>query len=342
MGNVGIEGAAPRRRRTCLLGATGTIGRATLRALVARGDDVVCFLRPRDGRTSLDACARTLGIAGADAATLRFVDFANPVSLATDGFCGEAFDAIVSCMASRTGAPQDAWAVDYKAQLNVLAAGCDAGVEQVVLLSAICVQKPRLAFQHAKLAFEAALASSRLTYSIVRPTAYFKSLSGQIDRLKRGKPFLVFGDGTLTACKPISDADLGRYLVDCLDDTCRWNKILPIGGPGPAITPLEQGDELFRLLGKPPRFRHVPLAMLDVIIGGLKLAGRVVPSLADKAELARIGRYYASESMLLLDPATGRYDADLTPSTGSETLYAYYAALVAGTATLERGDHAVF
>ena len=61
-----------------------------------------------------------------------------------------------------------------------------------------------------------------------------------------------------------------------------------------------------------------------------------------KAELARIGRYYATESMLVLDPATGRYDAAATPSTGSDTLFDYYRALVAGDAAAERGDHAVF
>jgi divinyl chlorophyllide a 8-vinyl-reductase len=333
-----------RRRRICFLGATGTIGRATLKTLAARGDDVVCFVRPpaQGGRVPLVGQMGDAGHADFAGTTIRFVDIGDPVSLVRDGFRGEAFDAIVSCMASRTGAPKDAWAVDYQAHLNVLAAGCDVGVEHVVLLSAICVQKPRLAFQHAKLAFEAALISSGLTYAIVRPTAYFKSLSGQIDRLKRGKPFLVFGDGTLTACKPISDADLGRYLADCLDDSTRWNQILPIGGPGPAITPLEQGQELFRLLGQPPKFRHVPLALLDAIIGGLQLAGRIVPSLADKAELARIGRYYASESMLVLDAATGRYDANLTPSTGSEKLFDYYAALIEGTEKVERGDHAVF
>ena len=117
---------------------------------------------------------------------------------------------------------------------------------------------------------------------------------------------------------------------------------MPIGGPGPAITPRDQGAELFRLLGRPPKFKQVPLALLDAIIGGLSLAGRIVPSLADKAELARIGRYYASESMLVFDPVAGRYDADLTPSFGSDTLFDYYARLVAGTETLERGDHAVF
>ena len=62
----------------------------------------------------------------------------------------------------------------------------------------------------------------------------------------------------------------------------------------------------------------------------------------DAAEFGRIGRYYATESMLVRDPETGRYDAAATPSTGTETLADFYARLVAGTATVERGDHAVF
>jgi divinyl chlorophyllide a 8-vinyl-reductase len=75
----------------------------------------------------------------------------------------------------------------------------------------------------------------------------------------------------------------------------------------------------------------------------LSLAGRVVPALAAKAELARIGRYYATESMLVLDPATGRYDADATPSTGRETLFDFYERLVKqGERAPDLGDHAVF
>lgn len=86
----------------------------------------------------------------------------------------------------------------------------------------------------------------------------------------------------------------------------------------------------------------MPVALLDTIIWGLGTLGRAVPSLADKAELARIGRYYATESMLVLDPATGRYDAQATPSTGTETLFDFYARLVAGEVAIDRGDHAVF
>jgi divinyl chlorophyllide a 8-vinyl-reductase len=327
-------------QRVFVLGATGTIGRATVRALVRHGHEVVCFVRPRAGvGGTLAPEASTRLLAGA---TVRFGDVSDPASLAQHGFRGERFDALVSCLASRTGAPRDAWAIDHQAHVNALAAARNAGVGQVVLLSAICVQKPLLAFQQAKLAFEKTLIESGLVYSIVRPTAFFKSLSGQVERVKQGKPFLVFGDGTLTACKPISDDDLGDYLATCLDDTSRHHRVLPIGGPGDAITPRQQGERLFALLGRPARFKQVPVKLLDVIIGVLATAGRVVPALAAKAELARIGRYYATESMLVLNPETGRYDAAATPSTGSETLFDFYAGLVSGATAPERGDHAVF
>jgi divinyl chlorophyllide a 8-vinyl-reductase len=331
---------SPHPRRVFVLGATGTIGRATVRALVRRGHDVVCLVRARagvGGRLGAADVAQLL-----HGAAVRVGDVTDPASLRRHGFREERFDALVSCLASRTGAPKDAWAIDHQAHVVALDAALSAGVSHVVLLSAICVQKPKLAFQHAKLAFEAELARAGVTHSIVRPTAYFKSLSGQVPRVQQGRPYLLFGDGELTACKPISDRDLAEYLADCLDAPDRANRVLPIGGPGPAITPREQGEFLFSLLGRKPRYRHVPLAVLDGVIAALGTAGRVVPRLADKAELARIGRYYATESMLVLDPSTGRYSAEATPSTGSDTLFDHYRALVSGAALPERGDHAVF
>ncbi|WP_145108642.1 NAD(P)H-binding protein [Cereibacter sediminicola] len=329
-----IEPAArPEPRRIFMLGATGTIGRATVRALLARGHEVVCFLRPRASGGRLDL---------PDGAILRYGDVTDPLSLARDGFQNERFDALVSCLASRTGVPRDAWAIDHKAHSDALAAARAAGVRQVALLSAICVQRPLLAFQQAKLAFEDELMRSGLDWSIVRPTAFFKSLSGQVKRVQEGRPFLVFGNGELTACKPISDDDLGRYMALCLEDPALRNRILPIGGPGPALTPRAQAEMLFRLAGREPKVRHVPVALLDTIIAVLSTLGRVAPKLRDKAELARIGRYYATESMLLLDPATGRYDADATPSFGQETLEEFYTRLLRGEATVDLGEHAVF
>jgi len=327
-------------KRVFVVGSTGTIGRATVAALVAARHEVVCLVRPQkvSGPNATLADLQQM-IPGA---TIRIGDVTDQTSLARDGLCGEHFDVLVSCLASRTGVPKDAWAIDHAAQVIALNAAKAAGVSHVVLLSAICVQKPLLGFQHAKLAFEKELIDSGLTYSIVRPTAFFKSLSGQIERVKRGKPYLVFGDGQLTACKPISDRDLGTYIADCIEDPALHNRILPIGGPGDAITPRQQGEHLFALLNQPPRFKQVPVRMLDVIIAVLSTLGRVVPSLSAKAELARIGRYYATESMLVLNTETNSYDATATPSTGSETLFDYYERVLKGESEAERGDHAVF
>ncbi|CTQ49124.1 NAD(P)H-binding protein [Jannaschia donghaensis] len=304
--------------RILLAGATGTIGRAVAAELAGRGHDVTCLVRHDPG--DLPQAAQ---------ASLAVPD-------------GARFDAVVSCIASRTGVATDAWAVDHRANLAVLetARACDA--TRFVLLSAICVQKPELAFQHAKLAFEGDLRASGLDWTIVRPTAFFKSLSGQVARVRAGKPFLVFGNGRATACKPIGDRDLAAFIADTLIDPSARNAILPIGGPGPAITPLDQVAILSDLLDRPVKTKHLPTRMMDAIVAGLTLAGRVVPRLRAKAELARIGRYYSRESMLVWDAATRTYDADATPEYGAETLRDHYAALLDGRRVHDAGHQQVF
>lgn len=303
-------------KRVVMLGATGTIGRATVRALVRHGHAVKCLVRPGTPTSAVPA-----GV------SIHECNVSDPLSI-REALGSDRFDAMVSCMASRTGVASDAWAVDHQAHLHLLDAAKGHGATQFVLLSAICVQKPRLAFQHAKLAFEKELMGSGLTWSIVRPTAYFKSLSGQIERVRQGKTFLLFGDGALTACKPISDDDCAEYIAGCLRDADRWNRVLPIGGPGMAITPREQGKLLFTIAGKPARFTSVPLVLLDVIAGALSALSVVIPPLREKAEYAKIGRYYASESMLVWDAERGRYDAAATPSFGTQTLAEHYRALL--------------
>jgi len=335
-----IPASPAHRKRVFMLGATGTIGRATVRALRDRGYHIVCFVRPqRDGSPYLSIHDTQRDDAGIE---YRFGDVTDVISLRRDGFRSEQFDCVVSCLASRTGAPRDAWAIDYEAHSQVLRVAIETGVKQFIMLSALCVQKPRLAFQQAKLAFEKELIESGLIHSIVRPTAFFKSLSGQVDLVKQGKSFLIFDDGRLTACKPISDRDLADYIARCLEDETRWNRILPIGGPGPAITPRDQGDYLFSRLNRVPKFKSVPLALMTLIIGALSFMGRFNKGITEKAELARIGYYYATESMLVINPATGRYDAELTPSTGDDTLFDHYDRLLADEIQHERSDHSVF
>ncbi|MDZ7823076.1 MAG: NAD(P)H-binding protein [Ahrensia sp.] len=161
-------------QRVLLAGATGTIGDfrspvrlsrvvLTLRALCGKGR----------GTTHLPADARI--IEGDLTQTATFGD--------------DDFDIVISCLASRSGVKADAWAVDYRANLNLLTIANETGAGQFILLSAICVQRPKLEFQKAKLAFEEALTKSGLRYQIVRPTAFFKSLSGQVKKSSAAKVF---------------------------------------------------------------------------------------------------------------------------------------------------------
>ena len=327
-------------KRVLLAGATGYIGRFVARELVRRDYEVVTIVRETAaGKTAHNVEELRAQLPGCD---VRVASITDPAQLAA-ALEGVTIDAAVSCIASRNGAPEDARRVDYEANRNLLDAARRGGAKQVVLLSAICVQRPLLAFQHAKLAFEAMLMESGLTYSIVRPTAFFKSLAGQIDRVQAGRPFLVFGDGRATACKPISEADLADFIVNCLEDPALANRILPIGGPGPAITPQEQGELLCTLAGRPTRIRRVSPRLFDAAIAVLAPLSRIIPSLAAKAEFARIGRYYATESMLLWDEAAQAYDAEATPSYGSDTLKDFYARVLReGLAGQELGEQKLF
>lgn len=328
-------------QRVLVAGATGYIGRHVVRELVTRGHEVVSLMRPRSSSRRTAECSAIPNVlAGSE---VREAILTDHDSLIRDGLRGEHFDAVVSCIASRTGGIRDSKAVEYGANHNLLNAAQQSGATCFVLLSAICVQRPRLAFQHAKLAFETELRSAGLAWSIVRPTAFFKSLAGQVPRVKAGKAYLIFGSGDGPACKPISETDVASYIADCLQSQALQNKVLPIGGPGPAVTARERGEMLFELSGMPPRFRHLPLAMFDVAEAALGSAARVFGRLEDKAEFARIGRYYATESMLALNPKTDEYDAETTPEYGSRTLRDFYRhVLQHGLEGQELGEQALF
>ena len=109
-------------------------------------------------------------------------------------------------------------------------------------------------------------------------------------------------------------------MADCIREPALWDRVLPIGGPGEALSALQQGEMLFDVLGQEPRFIRVPVALFDAIIGFLDFLASLFAGMKDTAEFGRIGKYYAVESMLVMDPKTGRYDADATPSYGKDTL----------------------
>ncbi|XP_050373575.1 divinyl chlorophyllide a 8-vinyl-reductase, chloroplastic [Argentina anserina] len=338
---------SPKDINILVVGATGYIGRFVVKELVDREFNVIAIAREKSGirgKVSKDETLNQL-----KGANVCFSDVTSLDSLEKSiEELGVPIDVVVSCLASRSGGVKDSWKIDYEATKNSFVAGRKRGASHFVLLSAVCVQKPLLEFQRAKLKFEDELIreaeeDSGFSYSIVRPTAFFKSLGGQVELVKDGKPYVMFGDGKLCACKPISEADLASFIADCVLNENKINQILPIGGPGKALTPLEQGELLFRLVGREPKFLKVPIEIMDFAIGVLDFLVKIFPSMEDTAEFGKIGRYYAAESMLVLDPETGEYSAEKTPSYGKDTLEDFFQTVLReGMAGQELGEQTIF
>lgn len=216
-------------------------------------------------------------------------------------------DAIVSCLASRSGGKKDVYKIDYQATLNCLEAGQEyAKGGHFVLLSAFCVKNPLLEFQKAKLKFEAALQEQEdMNWSIVRPTAYFKSVSGQFENMRKGNAALLFGGGEIARCNPMAESDLATYMIDCITLPERNKQILNIGGTGKPVTHREYNTMLFNALEIEPEFIFVPIALFDFLIFVVQGLASISGSekLQDAAETIRILRYYATESMLTTEPS---------------------------------------
>ncbi|KAJ8605831.1 hypothetical protein CTAYLR_000604 [Chrysophaeum taylorii] len=275
----------------CVVGATGYIGRHVVQECVRRGYPTTAVVRKETESSFFQG------------AEIVVADPTKPLTLD--------YEAVICCLASRSGSKADSLLVDYEASTNCLRAA-EARGAHFVLLSAFCVAKPQLQFQFAKLKTEQAIRDSTATWSIVRPTAFFKSVSGQVEIVRDGGPFVYFDLGGRSAtCNPIAESDLAKALVDCVSDPSRKNQIWNVGGPGDGISMRDQGKLIAEAIAevegtprKDPWLLGVPILVFDVILGALDALAKLYPSkFEDVAEFGRIGRYYAVEDMLTTDDA---------------------------------------
>lgn len=304
-------------------GSTGYIGRACVRECVARGYNTIALVRDASRATD-DEALEGASLIECDVTNMEAMqgimqEIANGSHLSVNAAAVRLdnggtqknrtpppVDMVISCLASPSGIESEVYAIDYQASLNLLDAGRHPSVSarHFVLLSAFCCRNPILKLQQAKLKFENELAKqSEMTYSIIRPTAFFKSVSGQYESIVQGNSYVLFGDGAVTQCNPIAEEDLAIYMCDSALDEYRdqrWGKILNVGGPDKPLSNKMLGEMMFKAINKPAKFVYVPTRIFDFSILLIEFIAKTWPSQKweDVLETSKIGKYYAVEDML--------------------------------------------
>ncbi len=158
------------------------------------------------------------------------------------------------------GKPQ---AIEYRANIDLIDAAKEAGVEHFVFISVLGVDRgyeDSPVFK-AKREVEKYLQNSGLNYTILRPSAFASSLLPLAERFKQTGIYLLIGDPQ-NRTSVVSTDDLARIAIDSVFVEAAKNKTLPVGGP----EIISRGDicQIFsRVFNQDPIVINPPLFVFD-------------------------------------------------------------------------------
>ena len=251
--------------RVCLAGATGYLGTRVAAGCRERGVALTAIVRASSDRGAVEHL-RSIG------ADLAFVDTSRREPYA-DALAG--VGTAISCMASRNvhvDTNSDFWAIDRDANIRFGLAAIDAGALHIMLVATFegVASRHYTAFSNAKEqavdALGAASESAGITFTVVRPTAYFSDLTNRaFDSVAAHHRYTVIGEGN-HRINPVDGQDVASFIVDhCFDHGVRRTDY-PLGGPE-VFTPAEIGALAATVLGQgmPPQQRSIPVELLRVV-----------------------------------------------------------------------------
>ena len=274
------------KKSVLIVGATGYIGNATVAEAVRQGYDVIAVTRSPRPEGYFHG------------AEVLLADVTDPASV--ERAFNRKIDIVISCLACHSGLASDFDHIDYKVTLNILNTALENGVQQFILLSAICVRKPDLPLQLAKLKMEDALMRSGIDYTIVRPTAYFWAFEVQNKLIAKGWPGFVIGGGEQAVHNPIAREDLAEFLVGSIDNSERHNRLHIIGGPeapGNVITYRDSLLMAFESLGRKPKIINIPSWLCMAFIRLTRFIGHFSRKMGVFSEFLHIIYYYLHDDM---------------------------------------------
>jgi uncharacterized protein YbjT (DUF2867 family) len=216
-----------------IFGGTGRTGLELAKLLAGRGDSVTAVVRPTSDATALEA----IGVNVFSGTPLDRDDVNN-------AFASAQFDAVISTLGQRRGEPGPR--ADHAGIELIIDAAKNHGVQRMLMVTMIgagdsisAVSEKVIEFLgvpiEAKTAAEALLANSGLDYTILRPGG----LNSEPDA----------GTGIKTTDHSvmgvIAVGDLGRLVVECLDDNSTIGETYHTIDPEiKEQAPLQRGEDL--------------------------------------------------------------------------------------------------
>ena len=196
--------------------------------------------------------------------------------------------------------------VDYQGNKNLLDVALRAGVRRFVYVSVFNGPRLRhLDIVDAHEAFVDELEASGIDYTVLRPTGYFSDMGQFLQMARRGRVWLIGPGGNRV--NPIHGADLAAPCADAVEGGGRE---IDVGGPD-VMTWQEVAALAFRVLDRPARVTHVPVALMWAVV--------------------RVARLFSRHQGELLAFFTTMATTDVVaPATGTHTLETHFRELGAG------------
>ncbi len=202
-------------------GASGLVGSHAARVLVGGGDWVRALVRSPAAERSIGAldCEPVRG------------NVTHPGSIA---YAVSGCDAVVHCVGLIAGSDETFRRVVAEGTATVARAAAKAGVERLVLVSALGVgpDQPDVPYFRTKTAAETAVRESGLSWSILRPSVVLGGEAGLLPlfgRLARFAPLAPLVAGGRQRVQPVWAGDVARAIALAVES--RVDGVVEIGGP---------------------------------------------------------------------------------------------------------------
>ncbi|ERN40810.1 putative nucleoside-diphosphate-sugar epimerase [Rubidibacter lacunae KORDI 51-2] len=233
-------------------GATGQVGRRIVRLIRDREEPVRAFVR-------LSARYGELDQRGAEIFVGELED-TRDIQRACRGV------RVILSTHGSTGNPQR---LDYRANIELIDAAKDNGVEHFVFISVLGADRgyEDAPIFKAKREVEKYLAASGLNYTILRPSGLASELIASAERCRDSGIYVLVGDpGNRTSI--VSTDDLADIAVASMTAEGAKNRTFSVGGPD--VLKREDIPSVYgRILDREPVVINVPLPVVDFVRAGV-------------------------------------------------------------------------